>query len=161
FARTRELGAEALETAGVAGDGALGAEALSVLAAGEAADGRLAAARAHASQAAVLLDSLDDAALGPHVEAFHFLAWAETMLERFDAALRHIARGLDVSRASGSTRAVVPLLLGRVEPHLGRGELTRAREAAQEAVEAGRLAGRGEELSWALWTRAYAEIHGG
>ena len=161
FARTRALGAEALETAGAAGDGALGAEALAVLAAGEAADGRLAAARAHATQAAVLLDALDDAALGPHVEAFHFLAWAETMLERFDPALRHIARGLDVSRATGSTLAVVPLLLGRVEPHLGRGELARAREAAQEAVEAGRLAGRAEELSWALWTRAYAEIHTG
>src|SRR6185312_6358094 len=153
FARTRELGAEALETAGVAGDGALGAEALAVLAAGEAADGRLSAARAHADQAAVLLD--------PHVEAFHFLAWAETMLERFAPAIRHIERGLAISRASGSTRAVVPLLLGRVEPYLGTGELARARAAAQEAVEAGRLSGRAQELSWALWTRAYAEIHTG
>src|SRR6185312_8723630 len=105
FARTRELGAEALETAGVAGDGALGAEALAVLAAGEAADGRLSAARAHADQAAVLLDALDEPALGPHVEAFHFLAWAETMLERFDAALAHARRGLALSRAAGACRA--------------------------------------------------------
>jgi DNA-binding NarL/FixJ family response regulator/tetratricopeptide (TPR) repeat protein len=161
FARTRALGAEALETAGVAGDAALGAEALAVLAAGEAADGRLGAARAHADQAAVLLDALDDAALGPHVEAFHFLAWAETMLERFAPAMRHIERGLAISRATGSTRVVVPLLLGRVEPYLGTGELARARDAAQEAVEAGRLSGRAQELSWALWTRAYAEIHAG
>jgi DNA-binding NarL/FixJ family response regulator len=161
FARTRALGAEALETAGVAGDGALGAEALAVLAAGEAADGRLGAARAHADQAAVLLDALDDIALGPHVEAFHFLAWAETMLERFAPAMRHIERGLAISRATGSTRVVVPLLLGRVEPYLGTGDLARSRDAAQEAVEAGRLSGRAQELSWALWTRAYAEIHAG
>jgi DNA-binding NarL/FixJ family response regulator len=161
FARTRALGAEALETAGDAGDGALGAEALAVLAAGEAADGRLAAARAHATQAAVLLDALDDTALGPHVEAFHFLAWAETMLERFAEALRHVERGLTVSRAAGSSRAVVPLLLGRVEPRLGRGDVAGARDAAQEAVEAGRLSGHAQELSWALWMRAYAEIHAG
>jgi DNA-binding NarL/FixJ family response regulator len=161
FARTRAFGAEALAAAGALGDGALGAEALAVLAAGEAADGRLAAARAHADQAAVLLESLDDAALGPHVEAFRFLAWAETMLERFAAALAHIERGLAVSRDAGASRAVVPLLLGRVEPYLGRGEIACARDAAQEAVEAGRLAGRAQELSWALWTRAYAEIHAG
>jgi hypothetical protein len=161
FPRTRAYGAEALAAAGEAGDGALGAEALAVLAAGEAADGRLRPARAHADQAAVLLDTLDDAALGPHVEAFHFLAWAETMLERFDAALAHARRGLALSRAAGACRAVVPLLLGRVEPYLGRGELAAARDAAREAVEAGRLTGRAQELSWALWMRAYAEIHSG
>ena len=161
FGRTRALGTEALELAGRAGDGALGAEALAVLAAGDAAVGRLTAARAHADQAAVLVDALDDAALGPHVEAFHFLAWAETMLERFAPALRHIERGLAASRTTGARRAVVPLLLGRVEPHLGLGDLVRAREAAQEAVEAGRLSGRAQELSWALWTRAYAELHAG
>jgi DNA-binding CsgD family transcriptional regulator len=159
--RTRALGAEALETAGAAGDGALGGEALAVLAAGEAADGRLAAARGHADQAAVLLDAVDDAALVPHVEALHFLASAETMLERFAPALAHLERGLAISTAAGSTRAVVPLLLGRVEPYLGLGQLARARDAAQEAVEAGRLSGRAQELSWALWTRAYAELHAG
>src|SRR4029077_18269893 len=67
-----------------------------------------------------------------------------------------------------------------VEPYLGTGELARAREAAKEAVEAGRLSrrahalsralwargasahhARGGEVLGALWTRAYAESHAG
>src|SRR4051812_15384318 len=83
------------------------------------------------------------------------------MLERFEAALGHVERGLAVSRAAGTSRVVVPLLLGRVEPELGLGRVARATDAAQAAVEAGRVAGAPQYLSWALWTHAYAEIHAG
>jgi len=162
FRVTRALGAEALGAAGAAGDGALGAEALAVLAAGDAADGRLNAARAHADQAAVLLDALDDAALGPHVEGVPLprLGRDDARALRARAAPRRArARGLagdgqaHAPWSRSSSAASSPTSASASSPAPAMPPRRPSRPCACRV--------RAQELTWALWTRAYAEIHTG
>ena len=154
------MGREALATARALGDRALFAAAASALCFGETAAGRIALARELREEARAEVDRLTDAELAPRVEALYYLGWAETYLERYDEAVAHFERGMEITRATGDGRLLVPMLLGKNYPFEMQGRLAEATECCQQALEAARLAASPHELYRALfelgWTLYFA-----
>ena len=69
--------------------------------------------------------------LAERLEALWYLAWSETFLDRYDAALEHARRGMELSRATGQDRLIVPLTLSFVFPLEMPGRIAEARDAAR------------------------------
>ena len=90
------------------------------------------------------------AQLAGRLEASYYLAFAELLCERFDDVIRHTERGVAVSRASGQGQFVVPMMVGLAHALETRGRLAEAMDTVEGAVEAGRLSGNRQVLSWAL-----------
>ena len=127
------------------------ASAAALLALVLAADGQRAAAQEAVHAATSTLAGLDDRTLAAQLQSLWYLAWAETFLDHYEAALEHSRRGLELSRATGQDWLVVPLLLAPVFALEMQGRVTEARETATAAVDAARLAGNPHYLAWALW----------
>ncbi|WP_028067831.1 helix-turn-helix transcriptional regulator [Solirubrobacter soli] len=127
---------------------ATGAALLSLV---RAADGRLEQAERARDAALAEIALLDDRELVERLEALWYLAWAETFLDHYDAALEHGRHGIELCRATGQDRLIVPLVLSSVFPLEMLGRIDEAREAGASAVDAARLSGNHHHLSWALW----------
>jgi DNA-binding CsgD family transcriptional regulator len=161
FDRTLEIGRDALDAAQALGDRPLIAVAAAALCLGEAACGDMAAAREHHAIAAGEVDALSDAALAPRMEALYFLGWAENYLERYDAAVAHVDRGIAISRATGDGRLVVPMMLVKGFPFEMQGRMPEAVEVCEAAVEASRVADNPHYLFWSLYELGWAHYFSG
>jgi DNA-binding NarL/FixJ family response regulator len=117
--------------------------------------GRLAEAEQARADAAGTLDAMNDGELMGRLEAPYYLGFAEFLCERFDDAIRHLRRGLAVSRASGQGQFVVPMMVGLAHALDVRGELAEALDTAEGAVEAARMSGNRHFLAWALVAEAW------
>ena len=158
FATSASRAEEALASARADDDRAAAGALLSLVC---AASGRRAEAEAAISEAIAAAASLDEAALSRRLDVLWYLAWAETFLDRYDAALEHGRRGLELSRATGQDRFVVPLTLSAVFPLEMQGRVFEAIEAGAAAVDAARLSGNRHHLFWALWEYGLARWYGG
>jgi DNA-binding CsgD family transcriptional regulator len=118
-------------------------------------EGRIGAAIAAHEDAAATLDALTDEQLAARLDAPYFLGFAEFLCDRFDSAIRHLRRGLEVSRATGQGQFVVPTMVGLAHALDVRGALDEALDMVSGAVEAGRLSGNRQILAWALVGEAY------
>jgi DNA-binding CsgD family transcriptional regulator len=137
------------------GDPAVLASATALLAGADYLDARLPEARARAEEASRLVASLRDEELAPEMHALAWLGSAEQFIERFDDALAHFQRGLDISRATGQGRHLVWLLIGQASAHIWQGRLGEAAEACDAAAEISLLASNDQFLCWALGARAW------
>jgi DNA-binding NarL/FixJ family response regulator/tetratricopeptide (TPR) repeat protein len=160
FEQTGEMGREALESARAVGDRALVAAAASALCLGETVVGRIPAARGYRNDAQGEVDRLTDAELAPRLEALYYLGWAETYLELYEDSVAHFERGVEIARAIGDGRLLIPLMLGKNFTLEMQGRLAEAIECCETAVEAVRLSSSPHELYRALfewgWTLYYA-----
>jgi DNA-binding NarL/FixJ family response regulator/tetratricopeptide (TPR) repeat protein len=137
--------------------GAAGAIAgLSAVAAGD-----VAAARASVGEAAAQLDGLRDAELAEGLTALWHLGWAEIQLERFDAGLAHLRRGIGVARATGRGDLIVPMMLLEARGLLALGRTQEAATPAGEAIETARGSGNPQYLVWALSERGRVDLVAG
>jgi DNA-binding CsgD family transcriptional regulator len=152
---------EALAVARGTDDRGLVASAAALLSLVCAAAGRREAAEDALDQATAAVSLLSDREQATRLDALWYLAWAETFLDRYDAALGHIRRGLELSRATGQNRLVVPLMLSQVFPLEMQGRVAEAREAGAAAVEAARLTGNTHHLFWSLWEYGLAVWYAG
>ena len=103
--------------------------------------------------AAARLDALRDAELADDLAALWYLGWAEIQLERFEAGLAHLRRGIAISRAAGRGDLIVPMLLGQARGLLALGRTAEAAELTDEAMEVARGSGNPQYVVWALWER--------
>ncbi|MFF3325346.1 helix-turn-helix transcriptional regulator [Streptomyces sp. NPDC002889] len=126
------------------------AAALALAALGEAYEGETEAAARFADAACRLADALTDPGLTDLCESLVWLAWAETLLERYTDAERHITRGLDIARRSGQLHVLPHLLTSRAFVHLTTCRLPSALEAAEEAESIARAAGSRDLLAFTL-----------
>jgi signal transduction histidine kinase len=161
FEQTVSMGHGALAASRATGDRALIAEAASALALGEAAAGRIGAAREHREEATAIVERLSDAELAPRLETLYYLGWAENYLEEYDHAAAHADRGIAITRATGEGRLLVPMSLIKGYTFEMQGRVADAIELCETAVEATRLSANTHELSWALCELAYARYHAG
>jgi DNA-binding NarL/FixJ family response regulator/tetratricopeptide (TPR) repeat protein len=161
FEQTFEMGARALETALALDDRGLIAAAASALALGEAAAGRIDAAREHRAEALRQIERMDDAELANRLETLYYLGWAESYLEDYDSAIQHGERGVAIARAVGDGRLLVPLMLLRAYPFEMQGRLAEANELCETAVEIARMSANPHYLFWALWELAWARYFAG
>ncbi len=117
--------------------------------------GAIADAQALRADAAAQLDALDDGALAGRLDTAYYLGFAEFFCERYDDAIRHLRRGIAVSRASGQGQFVIPMTIGLAHALEVRGRLTEAAEHADAAVEGARLWGNDQMLCFALTADAW------
>ena len=158
WSRAGELGTEALAIADELSDAVVRAEAAAALALATSAGIEFDEAERYCDIAAACVDSLPDDQLGDRPELFFHLGWAETYLERFDASLAHLDRGIAVSRASSQSRALMPLMIAHGYPLSTLGRTREAIEILTSAVEAARLSPVPQHLFWALWELAWAKM---
>jgi DNA-binding CsgD family transcriptional regulator len=99
--------------------------------------------------------ALSDEELAGRLDAFILLGWVARMIERFDDGLRHLERGLGISRATGQGYLYVPMLLGVGMIRLWQGKLIEAAGLAEDAIDVARLSRNDQSLTWALTLRAW------
>lgn len=142
--------ARAVAVARADGDAPGEAAALALAALGEAYEGQTAAAAGFADAARALTDALTDPDLTELCASLVWLAWAETLLERYADAERHITRGLDIARRGGQLHVLPHLLTNRAFVCLHTCRLPAALEAAEEAEAIARATGSADLLGFTL-----------
>jgi DNA-binding NarL/FixJ family response regulator len=157
---TIAMARRALATARALGEPSLVAAAAAALCLGETVAGNIEIARGCREEAVTAVDRLPDAELAPRLEALLYLAWAETYLEHYDAAVAHAARAIAIARSTGDGRLLAPLALVQNYPFEMQGRLAEGLEVCETCVEAARLSAIPHELYRALfeqgWTRYFA-----
>ena len=134
----------------IAGDPGRAAVAAALLCFAHYGQGDIESAEAARAEAAALLGALPDERLAERLDAPYYLGFGEYFCERYDDAIRHLRRGIAVSRAAGHGQFVAPMMVGLAHALEVRGRLAEALDTAEGAVEAGRLAGNRQLTSWAL-----------
>ena len=160
FEQTAEMGHQALATSRALGDRALIAAAASAFCLGETVAGRIDRALECREAARAEVDSLADEELAPRLEALYYLGWAETYLERYADGIGRFERGLEIARATGDGRLVIPMMLGKNFALEMTGRLVEGLECCETGLEAARLSASPHELYRALfelgWTLYYS-----
>jgi DNA-binding NarL/FixJ family response regulator len=155
FDAMREWAARAVETARAQQDRTLEALATALLCFAEYNLGNAEAAREMRVQSAALVDGLPDDQLAIRIDAVYYLGFAEYFCEVYDDTIRHLRRGINLSRAVGQGQFVVPMQVGLAHALELRGRLDEAADVADAAVEAARLANNRQLVGWALVTDAW------
>src|SRR5450755_1865293 len=79
--------------------------------------GRIAEGQVAAVAASARLDALGDDAIALRLDAPYYLGFAEYFAERYEDAIRHLRRGIAVSRASGQGQFATPMAIGLAHAH--------------------------------------------
>jgi DNA-binding CsgD family transcriptional regulator len=118
-------------------------------------------ARPARDRAAALIDALPDAELARSLSAIVNLAGAELYTHRFADAHRHAQRALAVGRATGQHQLfpVAFAILGLT--WMFRGNLSESFDPLEGNVEAARLSGNAQTISWSLYGLANVAIAAG
>ncbi len=155
FDAMRGWAVRAVDTARALEDRSLEALATALLCFAEYNLGHAGAARTAREESAALLDALPDDQLAIRLDAPYYLGFAEYFCERYDDSIRHLRRGINLSRAVGQGQFVVPMQVGLAHALETRGRLLEAAETADAALEAARLAGNRQLIGWALVADAW------
>jgi DNA-binding CsgD family transcriptional regulator len=155
FTAMQRWAEESAQTARALDEPGLLAVATALLCFAEYGLGRHQAAAAAGAESAALLDARADDEVALRLDAPYYLGFAEYFCQRYDDAIRHLQRGITVSRAVGQRQFVVHMMIGLGQALERRGRLREAAERAEAAVEAARLAGNRQEIAFALVTEAW------
>jgi DNA-binding CsgD family transcriptional regulator len=90
-------------------------------------------------RAGQLLDAIGDAELAGRLDGALWVGWAEAMLERFDRAIDHCQRAIDLSRATGQGAFLLGLMTMQAFSMHWTGRLVEAEELLAGAIESFRL----------------------
>jgi ATP/maltotriose-dependent transcriptional regulator MalT len=117
--------------------------------------------RSSLDEAAAHLDAVSDEALARHLDAVNRLAWSEFLVERYDDAIRHAARGVAVARTTGQDQ-FGPLIIGaQALSSARRGNLAAAAALQEEALETAEVAANGYVTCWVLTITAHVSMERG
>jgi DNA-binding CsgD family transcriptional regulator/tetratricopeptide (TPR) repeat protein len=155
FDAMREWAGRGLETAVARDEPALALVAEGLVAFAELCLGDVDAAQTATAGAAQRLDALGDDLLATRLDGPYYLGFAEYFAERYEDSIRHLRRGLAVSRASGQGQFATPMTIGLAHACEVTGRIRAGLEHAEAAVEAARLAGNRQVLCWALTAEAW------
>ncbi|MER6784053.1 BTAD domain-containing putative transcriptional regulator [Streptomyces sp. NPDC000658] len=100
------------------------------------------------------LDDTDDQRLAGQLDALVMTGWTEMLHERYDSALGHLGRGLELSRRTGQSLVLADLFAASAYAFMWLGRLDEAAACADDALEAASLVGSGEPRSLAEVVRA-------
>ncbi|HEX6026942.1 MAG TPA: LuxR C-terminal-related transcriptional regulator, partial [Solirubrobacter sp.] len=142
-------------------DPALRAVGMAVGARAAAVAGHSADAQEQLADVAPLIDGLPDAVLARRLDALMYLAGAELYVHRLEEANAHGLRLIEVGRATGQGQLfpIVWSLLGVSWYLLGR--INEAADPLDAAVEAARLTGNAQALTWNLYGRSKIALAAG
>jgi ATP/maltotriose-dependent transcriptional regulator MalT len=149
------------ELAVASGDVTLRAAAAAVCSLAEINRGRGQAALALATEASNVLGGVSDDELALHLGAAHWVGWSLHHLERYDDVIRHYERALTVARARGQSHLLVPTLIGLAISYAWRGQLERASEQIDTAVELVHLVGAEPMIALTYGLRCWLAVRAG
>jgi DNA-binding CsgD family transcriptional regulator len=142
-------------------DDTLTAAAAAVLGLAELNLGEQADAHRHMLEGARLLDGLSDRQARVHLGAVHWVGWCEHHLECYPDVLRHYERGLALGHRSGQRHLLIPMLLGSVIARTWLGDLCRASEEAEEAIETAYIIGAEQLIALTSALRCWLAVRVG
>ena len=142
-------------------DRPLTAAAVAVLAQAHALTGAIAEGEMHRSEAAALVDALDDDELALRLDAPANLAAAEIDLDRLAEAEAHAERAMAVGRATGQSDFIPVLILCLGWIKRLRGKLAEGGELLDGAAESARLSGNAQSLAGNLLNRSLTALAAG
>jgi ATP/maltotriose-dependent transcriptional regulator MalT len=145
----------ALESAIAAGDPTLRIVAGTQLALGQFKTGEFDAAEDSYREAASLASSLSDAELTARLVCLFWLGWYAQCGEQYDEGIAFLDRGLELVRAVGQGYLVVPMKVAQACLLTWKGELARAIQLAEDAIDAARLSSNPQYLAWGLTLRCW------
>lgn len=96
-----------------------------------------------------VLDAADDEYLAENMNTLVAVGWTAMFHGRYDTALRHLHRGLDLSRRTGRSHLLADLFAASAYAFLWLGRLDEAAVYADDALEAASLVGSSEPRSLA------------
>ncbi|GLX51446.1 hypothetical protein Shyhy01_43960 [Streptomyces hygroscopicus subsp. hygroscopicus] len=117
---------------------------------GAAYSGRTGTLLTHASEAATLIDAMEDGELATFLDEAGQLGWAEVLAERHHAAVRHMTRATRCARLTGRSYMMPYLLLGQSYAEQATGDLSGAISSAASAEEMAHLLDRPDLVGYAL-----------
>ncbi|MET7451358.1 BTAD domain-containing putative transcriptional regulator [Streptomyces sp. NPDC005574] len=95
------------------------------------------------------LDDTDDQQLAGQLDTLVMMGWTEMLHEDYDPALRHLDRGLELSRRTGQSLVLADLFAASAYAYMWLGRLEEAAAYADDALEAASLVGSSEPRSLA------------
>lgn len=122
---------------------ALGARSLAMVAAGQMALAHFLLGRSGGDltdRAAAAMDALDDAQLAARLDVGIWVGWTETVQERYERAVAHCQRLIDIARSTGQGSFLLYTVPAQAQALAFMGQLDDAEERLAAAIEAGRLA---------------------
>lgn len=96
-----------------------------------------------------VLDDADDEQLAGQLDTLVMAGWTEMLHERYDPALHHLGRGLEISRRTGHSNVLADLFAASAYSFMWLGRLDEAATYADDALEAASLIGSNEPRSLA------------
>ena len=157
----RAFARRALAAARPLGDPVLIGAAASAVAQAAANAGAMAETRSSLDEAAAHLDAVPDGAIAGQLDAINRLAWSEFLIERYDDAIRHAARGVAVARSTGQEQ-FGPLIVGaQALSSARRGDLAAAAALQEEALETAEVAANAYVMCWVLTISAHVAMETG
>ncbi|MFI5801140.1 BTAD domain-containing putative transcriptional regulator [Streptomyces sp. NPDC051677] len=96
-----------------------------------------------------VLDDTDDQQLAGQLDTLVMVGWTEMLHERYDSALGHLGRGLELSRRTGQSLVLADLFAASAYALMWLGRLNEAATYADDALEAASLVGSSEPRSLA------------
>ncbi len=130
---------------------------LGLLAMAEVTSGGIAAAEEYARRAAQLLDAMLDSDFAHSLDAVVWIGWSEVLLERWDEALRHFEKAVEVANRTERWLVLPHLLVGVVFAQRNRGRLGEARAAAEHAVHLAEKSRSPEQMTSAYSTLSWID----
>lgn len=158
YAAMIEWAERAAEVAAGFGDPALHAAAVAAAARGRAVAGDVPKATRWCDEAAGLIDGLPDRVLAEQLMGVTMLANAELFLHRFADGHAHTERAIAIGRATGQGQQFPQLFAFLGISWYLQGELKAAVDPLEAAVEAARLTGHAQTLSWSLYARSLVAL---
>jgi DNA-binding CsgD family transcriptional regulator len=153
--QTREWADMALQGATAAAEPPLQVVAEALLCFARMGLGEIGRAEEYRTSSARLFDSLDDSQLLQRLDAAYYLGYCDYFMERYEDGVRHLGRGIELSRSSGQDQFLTQMRSGQAWCLIYCGRGAEASQAAEEAIEAAQLVGSAEALSWALGIRSW------
>jgi ATP/maltotriose-dependent transcriptional regulator MalT len=153
---TRRWGARALDAARPLSDKSLIATAGATVVLGGACSGEVAEAEGLRPEIAALVDGMSDEELARRPDAAGYLAAAELQLDRFDDAIAHAERGLEIARATGQMAPTLVPTLGTAR--FMRGLLSESAAVLDAGLEAARIGGIEQAIAWSLVNRSMSAL---
>ncbi|MEV1068534.1 AAA family ATPase [Streptomyces sp. NPDC050263] len=95
------------------------------------------------------VDETDDRQLVGQIDTLVTIGWTEMFLGHYDPALRHLGKGLDLSRRTGQSLMLADLFAASAYVLMWLGRLDEAATYAEDALEAASLVGSNEPRSLA------------
>jgi ATP/maltotriose-dependent transcriptional regulator MalT len=143
------------------GNRLLQASAAVLLALAHCGMGALAAATAHLAEAESLVDGLSDAEVANGPQVLIAISLTENYLDHYGDAIRHLKRAVALAQATGQEYTLSPLMTTLADAYLCTGQLAKAADCAQDALDAALLTGNDQSRMLALTKQSEVALWSG